>query len=101
MSEGLVKKKTRDSNIELLRIIMMIIIVGHHYIVNSGIIDVINSNIVKSECGIKDYFALVFGWGGKTAINVFLLITGYFSCKQNFNLKKKRIHSQATASNLQ
>lgn len=88
MSEVLVKKKTRDSNIELLRIIMMIIIVGHHYIVNSGIIDVINSNIVQSVCGIKDYFALVFGWGGKTAINVFLLITGYFSCKQNFNLKK-------------
>ena len=88
MSNVVEQKKQRDSNIELLRIIMMIIIVGHHYIVNSGISDAINLNILKSSCGIKDYFALVFGWGGKTAINVFLLITGYFSCTQNFNLRK-------------
>ena len=61
MSDELVKKKTRDSNIELLRIIMMIIIVGHHYVVNSGITELININIIHSSCGIKDYFALVFG----------------------------------------
>ena len=65
MSEVLVKKKNRDSNIELLRIIMMIIIVGHHYIVNSGIMDVINSNIVQSVSAIKDYFALVLDGVGK------------------------------------
>lgn len=88
MSDVIVQKKQRESNIELLRIIMMIIIVGHHFIVNSGITEAININILKSSCGIKDYFALVFGWGGKTAINVFLLITGYFSCTQNFNLRK-------------
>jgi len=88
MSEITVGKKVRDSNIELLRIIMMIIIIAHHYVVNSGITELININIIHSSCGIKDYFALIFGWGGKTAINVFLLITGYFSCRQNFNLKK-------------
>lgn len=33
--------KVRDSNIELLRILMMIVIVAHHYIVNSGIFQVI------------------------------------------------------------
>lgn len=33
--------KVRDSNIELLRILMMIVIVAHHYIVNSGIFQMI------------------------------------------------------------
>lgn len=27
----------RDSNIELLRIVMMLVIIAHHYVVNSGI----------------------------------------------------------------
>ncbi len=35
-------KKKRDSNIELLRIILMIVIVAHHYVVNSGIMESIN-----------------------------------------------------------
>lgn len=34
------------------------------------------------------YFALVFGWGGKTAINVFILITGYFMCRHQFKWRK-------------
>lgn len=34
------------------------------------------------------YFALIFGWGGKTAINVFILITGYFMCRQQFKWRK-------------
>lgn len=31
------KMITRSSNIELLRIIMMIVIIAHHFVVNSGI----------------------------------------------------------------
>ena len=31
------QKTVRDSNIELLRILMMLVIISHHYIVNSGI----------------------------------------------------------------
>lgn len=30
--------KQRDSNLELLRIITMLVIVAHHYVVNSGLI---------------------------------------------------------------
>ena len=30
------QKAVRDSNIELLRILMMLVIIAHHYIVNSG-----------------------------------------------------------------
>ena len=31
---------------------------------------------------------MIFGWGGKTAINVFILITGYFMCRQQFKWRK-------------
>lgn len=33
------EKPMRNSNIELYRIILMLIIIAHHYVVNSGIMD--------------------------------------------------------------
>mgnify|MGYP004517342925 FL=1 len=83
-------KKQRNSNIELLRILMMLVIVAHHYIVNSGVIQCIVSTPPHSLQinRFNVYFALVFGWGGKTAINVFILITGYFMCRQQFKWRK-------------
>lgn len=75
----------RNSNIELFRIISMLIIVAHHYVVNSGLLDCVNA---QSFLGLKDYFLLLFGWGGKTAINCFVLITGYFMCTSNITKKK-------------
>lgn len=83
-------KNQRNSNIELLRILMMLVIVAHHYIVNSGVIQCIVSTpphfLQINRFNV--YFALVFGWGGKTAINVFILITGYFMCRQQFTWRK-------------
>lgn len=83
-------KKQRNSNIELLRILMMLVIVAHHYIVNSGVIQCIVSTPPRSLQinRFNVYFALIFGWGGKTAINVFILITGYFMCRQQFKWRK-------------
>lgn len=85
--EGM-RKKSRDSNIELLRILLMLVIVAHHYIVNSGITLSINDFIVTSSGGGYNCIALLYGWGGKAAINCFVLITGYFMCKQEFRWKK-------------
>ncbi len=80
-----ISKKERDSAIELFRIITMLVIVAHHYIVNSGIMtEVYNSTTL----GVNTIFALLFGWGGKTGINCFVLITGYFMCKSKITLKK-------------
>ena len=47
-------KRTRNSNIELLRIIMMVVIVAHHYVVNSGITDLyepknVNMNMIFTQ----------------------------------------------------
>ncbi len=84
--ETLSIKKERNSNIELFRIITMILIVAHHYVANSGIIqEIVNG---KSITSFRSLFLLVFGWGGKTGINCFVLITGYYMCKSKITLKK-------------
>lgn len=68
----------RESGIELFRIITMLVIVAHHYVVNSGVIQEVYDSPTLSSNYI---FMLLFGWGGKTGINCFVLITGYFMCK--------------------
>lgn len=75
----------RNSSIELFRIVSMLMIVAHHYVVNSGLLDCINT---QSSLQLKDYFLLLFGWGGKTGINCFVLITGYFMCTSSITKKK-------------
>ena len=76
--------KQRDSNLELYRIIIMILIVAHHYVVNSGL------NVVMSQdpTSFKSLYLYVFGMWGKTGINCFVLITGYFMCKSAITLRK-------------
>lgn len=75
----------RSSNIELFRILSMLMIVAHHYVVNSGLINCIDA---QKSLHFQDYFLLLFGWGGKTGINCFVLITGYFMCTSNITRKK-------------
>lgn len=62
----------RKSNIELLRIIAMVIIVAHHFSVHGGFefpIDTISINKLWIQ------FIQI---GGKIGVNVFVLISGYF-----------------------
>ncbi|MCI8417914.1 MAG: acyltransferase [Lachnospiraceae bacterium] len=81
----LMREQNRDSSIEIFRIITMICIIAHHYVVNSGILEEITRENIMS---LNTLFSLVFGWGGKTGINCFVLITGYFMCKLNISIKK-------------
>ncbi|MEG1300392.1 MAG: acyltransferase [Erysipelotrichaceae bacterium] len=74
-------EKKRDSNFELFRIFLMLMIIGHHYVVNSGLTGLYDFHNITFNM----VFLQLFGWGGKTGINCFLLITGYFMCKQSFN----------------
>lgn len=75
----------RDSSIELFRIVSMFVIVAHHYVVSSGVLEEI---VPENVLSVNSIFALLFGWGGKTGINCFVLITGYFMCKSQISLKK-------------
>ena len=76
--------KQRSSSIELYRILVMLLIVAHHYVVNSGLLDVMNQNILSANT----VFYSLFGAWGKTGINSFVLITGYFMCASTISLRK-------------
>ena len=76
--------KVRESNLELFRIITMLLIVAHHYVVNSGLLIPIRAEPFANQ----SIFLLLFGAWGKTGINCFLLITGFFVCKSNITLRK-------------
>ena len=80
----MIEKKERNSNIELYRIIVMLLIVMHHYVVNSGLLD----EIFKTPLAPESIFLYLFGMWGKTGIDCFVLITGYFMCKSSISLYK-------------
>ena len=76
--------KNRDSNLELYRIFLMLGIIAHHLIVNSGL----EVNYDFNNLSFNMIFAQFFGMFGKIGINCFILITGYFMVTQNITLKK-------------
>lgn len=82
-----VNMKIRNSSLELYRIITMILIVAHHYVVNSGLADIAGP-IYQNPLSFSSIFLLLFGAWGKTGINCFVLITGYFMCKSQITARK-------------
>lgn len=84
---GAISKAPRSSNLELYRIVCMLMIVAHHFIVNSGVAAV-DGPISGNPESANSIFLLLFGAWGKTGINCFLMITGYFMCKSEITLRK-------------
>lgn len=81
---SLLDKRQRNSNLELYRIIVMLLIVCHHYVVNSEV-----SHLMRAdEFCVRSAFFNIFGAWGKTCINCFVLITGYFMCMSSINWRK-------------
>lgn len=74
----------RESNLELYRILVMFAIVAHHYVVNSGLVDLLKASPLS---GPSVFYYLFAAWG-KTGINCFVLITGYFMCKSEATISK-------------
>ena len=62
----------------------MLLIVAHHYVVNSGLMDVMREEPFAG----KSLFLYWFGMWGKTGINCFVLITGYFMCQSRITVRK-------------
>ena len=77
-----VLKQERSSNIELFRIVVMLLIVAHHYVLGYGL------TMHQNELTAQSWFLYLWGMWGKTGINCFVLITGYFMCKSEITLRK-------------
>ncbi|MBQ7410432.1 MAG: acyltransferase family protein [Clostridia bacterium] len=71
----------RKSNFELLRIFAMVLIILHHYALHGGLI-YINRFVVNK------YIGTVCLIGGKLAVNLFVLISGYFLIESKLKVKK-------------
>lgn len=69
---------------ELFRIVVMLLIVAHHYVVNSEVFHLMKTGDIDAH----SVFFNIFGAWGKTGINCFVLITGYFMCKSQITLRK-------------
>lgn len=77
-------ESVRKSNIELLRIVSMFMILTHHYVVNSGIIE----SFGGGSTSFNFIFLALFGMWGKTGVNIFIMISGYFMCRSKLTLKR-------------
>lgn len=74
----------RQTNLELFRILSMLIIVAHHYVVNSGIPSLYD----YEHPTFNQLFLQIFACLGKTGINCFTLITGYFLVDKRSSVKR-------------
>lgn len=83
---GAVSKAPRSSNLELYRIVCMLMIVAHHYVVTSGLTT--KGGPLSSFTSSSSLFIILFGAWGKAGINCFLMITGYFMCTSKITLRK-------------
>ncbi len=78
-----ITNKIRNSNFELLRIFGMTSIILCHFLMG------INSYIMTKPDTSFYYFSLFFyGWTGAFGNIIFMLISGYFLCTSDFNIKK-------------
>lgn len=73
-------KTTRSSNLELLRILCMLLIIGDHLTGQSGIADYTTLPSSFAFC--------LIGCGSRIACNVFVLIGAWFLCEQPYKTRR-------------
>ena len=81
----MVKKNIRDSKFEILRIIAMLLIVAHHFVVHGFELENIETfsyNKIVVE---------ILSLGGKLGVNLFVLISAYFMIDSKFKFKQDTI----------
>lgn len=72
----------RNTNLEVLRILSMLLIVMHHYAVHS------NFHLDASTISGNELLISFLYSGGKLGVNCFVLITGFFLVKSSFKIEK-------------
>ena len=79
--------KHRNSNLELYRIICMLMIVAHHFVVCSGL-TAQGGPLSSGTISPNSLYLRLFGMWGKVGINCFMMITGYFMCTSQITIRK-------------
>lgn len=74
----------RSSGLELYRIIVMFLIIAHHYVCNSELVILLQTTMMTPNA----IFLQIFVAWGKIGINCFVLITGYFMCSKSITARK-------------
>ncbi len=74
-------EKKRNSNLELLRIISIILIIAHHYAGHGFVIE-------NMPYSFNQYLIGFLVLGGKLGVVCFILISGFFMCETKFSIKK-------------
>lgn len=83
--------KERKSNIELLRIISMLLIISTHLFVVSGV----RFSDYGDGVSRNEFIAQIMGLGGKLGNTIFIVITGYFGINaKNINEKILKLINQ-------
>ena len=72
----------QESNIELLRIIAMLMIIAYHYVVHGQM------NLVKSMTDYDRIFLECFQIFGKIGVNLYVLISGFYGVRGKFSWEK-------------
>ena len=73
--------RVRNSNLEILRIIAIIMIIMHHYAIYSGF-------IWENSITVNRIIVNIFQMFGKLGVCLFIIISGFFYDKSTFKLKK-------------
>lgn len=76
------EKSKRSTNLELLRILAMLMIITHHYALHSGF--QFQDGVVTVNKIIIDILSMF----GKLGVCIYIIISGYFYDKTKFNFKK-------------
>lgn len=74
------KKAERQSNLELLRIIAMLLIVAGHFAVQGG--------LIWAAAGKNQLFIMLAGSGQRVAVNMFLMIGAWFMVDAEFRASR-------------
>lgn len=88
-------EKKRNAGVELLRIFAMLLIILHHFARH------IDYAYAFPAASFNSAWTDVAALGGNLGVNIFLVITGYFSCNSKFSSKKiARLVCQVTFYNV-
>lgn len=74
-------KNARNSNLEMLRIVSMLLIIAHHYAVHGFL-------LVDYHISWNQILIDILSLGGKVGVNCFILISGYFMINSKISIKK-------------